>query len=89
MYLESKNGQVVFLGLMLVVVIIILALSFAPTLKILTETAMNTENLDCDNSSISNFDKLGCLGVDIGTSYFIIGLIFIAGLIITARIIIE
>ena len=42
--------------------------------------------MDCDNESISNFQKGGCLAADLGGFYFIAGLIFLAGAIIAAKV---
>ncbi len=45
--------------------------------------------LDCDNSSISNFDKAACVASDITLPYFIGFLLFFAGAIVVGRIIFE
>jgi len=74
---------------MIFVVILILALAFAPGLKSQGETIRNSENLDCSNSSISTFNKATCTVTDISLFYFIGGLIFLAGAIATARVVIK
>lgn len=88
MYLVyNSRGQVIFYTMMLAIVLIILALAFAPTLKIFVEDASNPDNLDCTNSSISNFDRTACLITDVSMFYFIGGLIFLAGAVIVARVV--
>ncbi len=87
----NKKGSVVLFGLMLGMVIIILALALAPVLQDTVNTAMNSSSgdtfgLDCGNESISNFDKAGCLAVDLGWFYYIGSLIFIGGLVIASKI---
>lgn len=83
----NNKGQVVIFTLMLSIVIIILALAFAPVLKQSVEDARNPDSLDCSNTSISNFDKLGCLSTDASLFGFIGIAIFLAGSIIGARVI--
>jgi len=77
---------------MLGVVVIILALSLASVGKEFINDAMNTSTsdaigMDCGNSSISSFTKAACVVTDFSMFYFYGGLIFIAGVIITGRII--
>lgn len=87
----NKSGSVILFGLMLGIVIIILALALAPVLQdTLNETMSPSEGdrfgLDCNNESISNFDKAGCLAVDLSFFYYIGALIFIGGIVIASRI---
>jgi len=93
----NRKGQVAIYGLMLGLTIFILALALAPAGNQFIGSAMNTTwtdsnnvtsvGLDCTNSSISNFDKATCVVTDFSLPYFFGGLLFIAGAIITARII--
>lgn len=88
----NNKGQVLFYGLMLGLVIIVLALALAPAVVNQVNSARNatvgdTIGMDCANESISNFNKAACVATDVSIFYFIGGLIFIAGAIITARII--
>ena len=87
----NNRGQTFFLTLMIGIVIIIVALAFAPGLNDATFTARNNtvENggMDCSNSSISTFNKATCVVADVNIFYFIGGLIFIAGAVITAKVI--
>ena len=87
----NKHGQVFGYTLALGLVVIILALALAPVGQSFINSAMNqtvgdTVGLDCDNSSISNFDKGTCVIVDFSAAYFFGGLIFIGGAIIIARL---
>lgn len=84
---KGKKGQVVFFALMFGLVVILLALSLAPTLQDVTGDAMNADGLDCNNVSISNFDKAACRTADISLFYFVGGLIFIGAAILGARIV--
>ena len=86
----NNNGQIMFYGLMLGVTIIILALAFAPVLKQFNDDARNvTSNtqvgLDCNNASISDFNKAQCQIQDLSLPYFIIGIIAIGGIVMGAK----
>jgi hypothetical protein len=90
----EKKGQVVFYGLMLGLVIIILGLAIAPAIKESVTTARNstdgdTIGMDCNNASISDYDKAACITTDLTIFYFVASLIFIGGAIITAKIIFD
>lgn len=91
---KSKRSQALIYGFMIAVVLIILALALAPMVKNRTDNARNLtieeggiNGLDCSNSSISNFNKTSCIAVDMTQFLFIGIVIFIAGAIITAKII--
>ena len=89
--IKSKKASVVIFALMLGMVIIILALALAPALQESISTTMNTSSgdtfgLDCNNESISNFDKGACLATDLTLFYYIGALIFIGGLVIASKI---
>lgn len=83
----EKRGQTFFLTFMIGVTIIILALALAPALKNQIEETRNINNLNCSSNSLSTFDKATCLVADLNLFYYIGGLIFIAGMVITAKII--
>jgi len=72
---------------MIALVVIVLALALAGPVKSFTDEARNESNMDCDNSSISDFDKGACIVADITLFHFVGGLIFIAGAVLTARIV--
>lgn len=87
----NKRGQTWAYALMLSVVVIILALALAPAGNQVIGQAMNSSTanfigLDCDNSSISNFEKGTCNILDFSLPYFFGGLILIGGGLILARI---
>ena len=87
----NKSGSTVILGLMLGMVIIILALALAPVLQdtvdeAMSETSGDKYGLDCNNESISSFDKAGCIAVDLSWFYYLGALLFIGGLVITSKI---
>ncbi len=89
--MQNKKASVIVYSLMLGLLIMILALALAPAVIESTTGAMNassgdTQGLDCTNESISSFDKASCIAVDLSAFYFIGALIFISGLIITAKV---
>jgi len=82
------------MAFMLAVTVIILALAFAKPVNEVTTDSMNATNsigevggMDCNNSSISDFQKAGCLVSDMGQGFFIGGIMAIAGMVIAARVI--
>jgi len=88
----NSKASVTIYGIMLALTIIILALALAPAVKQSTDLARNesdgdTLGMDCDNSSISDFQKAACLATDLSLFYLIGGVLFLAGAIISARII--
>lgn len=73
------------------VVVLILALAFAPVIKQFADSAMNSTSatqvgLDCSNASISNFDKANCIAVDSFNPYFVGFLLLFAGALIAAKV---
>jgi len=85
----NNKGQTFFVAFMIGLTIIVMALAFAPGLKKNNEDLRSASNLDCGNESISNFDKATCTTTDLTVFYFIGGLIFIAGTVITAKIVLR
>jgi hypothetical protein len=90
--MKSKNGQVAIYSICLGLVIILLGLYLAPAVSESITSAMNnsvgdTIGLDCDNVSISNFDKATCTVSDLTIFWFIGGVIFIGGAVVGSRII--
>jgi len=89
----NENGQVFFYTLMIGILVLVIALSLAGPVRDTVDSARNQTTdegqigLDCTNSSISDFDKAACIVSDLTIFHFIGGLIFIAGSIITARLI--
>ena len=89
----NRNGQTFFVTLMLGVVVILLALSFAPVVNEFNDDSRNTTTrdgapgLDCSNSSISDFDNAGCVGSDVTNASFIGILIAIGLAIIVGKVV--
>ena len=87
--MNNKKGQVMFYGLMLGITILVLALALAPSVGQFTDTAMNdsvgdTIGLNCTGTT-SDFVKATCVVTDLSLFYFIGILIFMAGVIVTAK----
>ena len=72
----NNQGQVAFFTLMIGIVIIILALAFAPGIKTQIDSARNTTSLDCANSTTSDFNKAACVVSDFTIFYFISSISF-------------
>lgn len=88
----NRKGQAIFYTLMLGVVIIILALAFAPAILEFSTSARAPDSdtavgLDCANTTISDFDKASCILTDLSTPFFIGFMIALVGIIIGGRII--
>lgn len=82
----NNKGSALFVGFMVMMTILVLTLGLAPHVKSFVDTARNATNMDCDNPTISNFDKAACVTIDMGTFYFIAGLIALAfGVFISRR----
>ena len=87
----NKSGQVWAFSIMLGLTIIILALALAPAGQSVIEDSMNASTadmigLDCNNSTIGDFQKGTCTILDFSTFYFFGGLILIGGAVVTAKI---
>ena len=86
----NNKGQVFFYGMMLGLVIIVLALALAPSVRDFTESAINdtvgdTLGLNCTGTD-SNFIKATCVVVDISIFYVIGTLLLIGGAVIAGKI---
>ena len=93
MSLDSK-GQVVLFALMVAVVLILLAIAFAPVVKVFVDEARNSSSetsvgLDCGNESISDYDKANCVAVDAFNWYWFAFLIGLAGAVVVGRKLLE
>ena len=94
MYSNNK-AQVFFYSLMLGILIIIVALALAGPTKDIVDSARNETTdegqlgLNCTSTTISNFDKGACIVSDLTIFHFIAGLIFIAGAVITAKLMFQ
>ena len=89
----NKKGQVFFYTLMLGIVIIVLALALGTPVKDMVDSARNETTdegqagLDCTNTTISDFNKGACVVADLTIFHFVGGLLFIAGAVIIAKLI--
>ena len=90
MDINNRKAQSAVLAFMIAVVIIFLALAFAWPVNQMTTMAMNETSqiggMNCTGTT-DNFVKAGCWITDIGQSYFIGGLLALAGVAIAARLI--
>lgn len=89
--MRNKKGQVWGYTIMLGLVLVVLALALAPAGQSFVNDAMNSSTsdfigLDCDNQSISNFNKGACVITDFSLPYFFGGLILISLAVIGARL---
>lgn len=90
----NDKGQTALYALMLCVILVVLGLALSPALSTVitdvrnTTRADGTTGLDCDNSSISDFDKGTCEITDLTLPYFIGIIIGIGILVLGATIII-
>ena len=90
----NKNGQVIFFAFMIGLTVLVLALGLAfPVKQIVDDTTNYSGNstssgqsLNCNNASLSTYDKGACVVADMSMFYFIGGLIFLVGSILAARI---
>jgi len=60
----NQKGQTIILKFMIAITIIIVVLALVPLMSEVNLETRETSNMDCDNESISNFNKLGCLSSD-------------------------
>ncbi len=78
----NKKGQTVFFLLSLSIVFIVLALALTPALTDVTSEAMDSPQLNCSNSSISDQDKAVCTSLDIFPFLYIVTLLGLMGLLL-------
>lgn len=81
----SNQGQMIFMGFMIMMAIIVLTFGMAPMVKEIIDQTRNSSNMDCGNSSISDFDKVACVTIDMGMFYFIAGFISLAIAVFVSR----
>jgi hypothetical protein len=91
----NNQGQVFFYTLMLGIILIVLALALAGPVKGIVDSARNETTaegqpgLNCSSDDISNFDRGACIVADLTIFHFIGGLIFIAGAVLVAKLILQ
>jgi uncharacterized protein (UPF0333 family) len=89
----NNKAQVMIYGFMLAVTIIILAMAFAYPIWQAADNARSETTdaggigLNCTNPNLSNYDKSACIITDLTPFYFVGILVFIAGVVITAKIV--
>lgn len=83
----NNKGQVVFFLFMLAIVAVVLTIGISYAVRQSSDDAMTSMN--CTNSTISDFTKAGCWVADISPAYFIGGLLALAGVIITAKVLTQ
>ena len=81
----NNKAQTLFLKFMISIAIIVTVLALAPLISEMNVSLRDVSNMDCDNSSISNFDKLGCLSSDASVFLIIGGSLFIGFAVFTIR----
>jgi len=75
----NNHGQLALVGLMIGIFIFLLGMAFINPMKSVITEARAVEQLDCDNSSISDGQQLTCLAIDLTLPYFIIIVLAVAG----------
>jgi len=76
----KNKGQVFFFSLMFGVIVLLFALAIAQPLREVTDAARI--ELNCGNSTITNYDQINCLMTDITLPMFVGFVIFAAAAII-------
>jgi len=97
----NNKGQVMFFTLMIGIAVLVFVMALAFPVKEAVDNTTNysgsansdswngttgTTTLDCNNASISIFNKGACIVADMSMFYFIGGLIFMVGGIIAAKV---
>lgn len=91
----NKTAQVSMVAFMIAIVIIVLGLNFAFPLNQVTTDAMNETSsslgevggMNCTGTTASDYVTAACWITDISQSFFIGGIIALAGVVIAARLI--
>lgn len=81
----GKGGQVALVSLMIGIFVFMLAMVFINPLKDVIIESRASDQLDCDNSSISDGSKMTCLIVDLIMPYFIGIVLAVAGAWVSAK----
>lgn len=81
----NSKGQGVLMSVVIAALIFMAGMLFMQFLKSDVTDARAPTGLDCQNSTISDGNKVTCLGVDIVIPYFILAVISAAGGVIMAR----
>ena len=81
-----NNKANIMMGVFMAVFIFLFGMIYINYLPDSVTAAQNSDNLDCSNSSITDGQKLTCLGTDIIVPGFIIIILSIAGGAITSKL---
>lgn len=84
----NRKGQLALVGFAIGFFIFLLGLALINPIKDVIEPVRSSSQLDCGNSTISDGQKLTCLGVDLLLPYFIITVFAVSGAYFTARFVI-
>jgi len=81
--MRNKKGSTVLFSLMLAVLFFVIGLALAAPLQEVSQQAMDDQQLNCSNSTISDQNKAICTSIDIIPPVFI-GILFgLAGLLLS------
>ena len=88
----NNKGSAMFITFMIGIVIVVMAIALANPLAqqldvVRGNTTDTSEGLDCNNSSISNYQQAQCLLVDATAPFWFFGLIALAGIVMGAKVI--
>ena len=82
----NKKGQNAFFLLSMFIVFFVLGLALTPPLTDTTNKAMNSSQLNCSNSSISDQNKAVCTSIEIFPFLFLATLFGLGGILAGAII---
>jgi len=83
----NNHGQVALIGLMVALFIFLLGMSLINPLRDVIDETRTADQMDCNNASISDGQKLACLAIDVTLPYFIVVVLALAGAWMTTKII--
>ena len=83
----NKKGQAALLGLAIGIMVFMLGMAFIDPITDVIDEVRAGDQLDCDNSSITDGQKTTYLVVDLILPYFIVVILSIAGAWIGARLV--
>ncbi len=81
----NRKGQSIFMSIIFGIMIFIVGVLFINFIDLDLDSLLGTENLDCDNSDISDGTKMTCLIGEMTIPYFIILFVSSAGGLIAGR----
>ena len=85
MVMKSKKAQTSLVAVMVGIFIFMLSMTFINPISDVIKESRNVENLDCENSSITDGAKMTCLIVDLIMPYFIAIVLAVAGAWVSAK----